>query len=167
MRRSRLVGALVAMAIVLLAAATEARSAPPAQHATTPLERTVELMEALEHHRYTAACGVYDPVFWVMVGFAARDCESVLRKTFPRGEPVAYRVHFGGRVGARMAVVIASMTLGASARLCDRAWRAAQQCQQASTFYFELTRKTLLVDWRGRNVDAPQSRWYISSVGGV
>jgi hypothetical protein len=124
-------------------------------------------MEALKSHRYAAACDVYDPMFWQMVGYRSRDCSSVLRKTFPRAEPVAYRIHFGGRVGPATAVVIASMALGDAARTCDNAWHAARHCADASTYYFELTWKTLSVDWRGLNIGAPQGRWYLSSVGGV
>ena len=91
----------------------------------------------------------------------------MLRKTFPRSERVAYRVDFGGRIGPRLAVVIASMALGGSALACDVAWQGARHCPSSSAYYVELTRKTLLVDWRGRSVAAPQSRWYLTSVGGV
>jgi hypothetical protein len=129
--------------------------------------RTIELMNALQRYRYGAACEVYDPMFWEMVGFAARDCKRVLRRTFPSGEPVAYRVHFGGMVAPGVAVVIASMALGETARLCQRAWRAHHLCPRASPYYFELTQKTLRVNWRGREVGAPSSRWYVSSIGGV
>ena len=139
----------------------------PAPGAATPVERTVELMEALTSHRYSAACDVYDPLFWEMVGFASRDCERVLRKTFPRSQQVAYKLEFGGRIGPRMAVVIVSMALGDAALTCEIAWQGAQHCPRSSAFYLELTQKTLLVDWRGRGVAAPQSRWYLTSVGDV
>jgi hypothetical protein len=89
----------------------------------------------------------------------------VLRKTFPRSEQVAYRVDFGGGIGPRLAVVIVSMALGGSALACEVAWQGARHCPSASAFYLELTLKTL-VDWRGR-MAAPQSRWYLTSVGGV
>jgi hypothetical protein len=124
-------------------------------------------MEALKAHRYAAACDVYDPVFWELVGFAAHDCERMLRKTFPRRDPVAYKVEFGGTIGPRMAVVIVSMALGDAALTCDVAWQGAQHCSSASTYYVELTKKALFVDWRGRRVAAPESRWYLTSVGGV
>jgi hypothetical protein len=157
---------LTVMAAVAALATTPGARGAPAQHTPTALERTVVLMKALKNHRYTAACDVYDPLFWNMVGFPSRNCASVLRKTFPRGEPVAYKIRFGGMVGPSTAVVIASMALGDAARICDNAWHAARQCA-ASTYYFQLTKKVLLVDWRGLKVGAPQSRWYVSSIGGV
>jgi hypothetical protein len=164
--RSWLVAAIMT-AVVALATAAGTPAAPPMRQTPTALGRTVELMEALKNHHYTAACEVYDPMFWAMVGFASRDCAKVLRKTFPRREPVAYRVHFGGRVGPGTAVVIVSMALGDAARLCDRPWSAGEHCDRGSPLYFELTQKTLTVDWRGRNVGSPQNRWYVSSIGGV
>jgi hypothetical protein len=165
-QRRWLVAAVAAGAVAALVpqAGAEPRPAPGT---ASPVGRTVELMEALKTHRYEAACDVYDPVFWEMVGFAARDCERMLRKTFPRSDPVAYKVEFGGRVGPRMAVVIVSMALGEAAISCEVAWQGARHCPSSSAFYVELTKKTLLVDWRGRSVAAPQSRWYLTSVGGV
>jgi hypothetical protein len=164
-RQSRLVAAVATGTLAVLA--TPAGAEPrPAQAAATPVERTVELMEALKAHR-NAACDLYDPLFFELVGFAARDCERVLRKTFPRSERVAYRVDFGGRIGPRLAVVIASMALGGSALACEVAWQGARHCPSASAFYLELTLKTLLVDWRGRRMAAPQSPWYLTSVGDV
>jgi hypothetical protein len=161
------VRALGATGIVVLATAAAARSSPPGRHTPTPVERTVELMEALKHHHYAAACEVYDPLFWTMVGYPTHDCAKVLAKTFPRREAVAYRVHFGGRITSGMAVVIASMALGDTARFCGKVWQAGRQCSRGSTYHFGLTMQTLLVDWRGRKVAAPQSRWYVSSIGGV
>jgi hypothetical protein len=157
----------VVLAAVATLATTPAVRAAPAQHTPTALERTVELMEALKGHRYAAACEVYDPLFWMMVGFRSRDCPRVLRETFPRGEPVAYRIHFGGNVGPSTAVVIASMALGDAARFCAPAWTAARHCARGSTYYLELTLKTLPVDWRGKGIRAPHDRWYVSSIGGV
>ncbi len=166
-RRRWLVAAVsagVAAALATQAGADPARATP---NTLTPVGRAVELMGALKSHRYNAACDVYDPVFWEMVGFDSRGCAKVLRKTFPSSDPVASRVEFGGRVGPRVAVVIVSMALGDAALLCDKAWQAAQHCPSSSTYYLELTQQTLRVDWRGRRVAAPQSRWYVTSIGGV
>jgi hypothetical protein len=158
---------VVAGAVAALA--TQAGAAPGhlASRTATPVERTVELMEALKGHRYRAACSVYDPVFWEMVGFASPSCPEVLAQTFPRRMRVAYRVEFGGTIGPRMAVVIVSMALDDAARLCDGAWASAQHCPSASTYYLELTHKTLAVDWRRQSVAAPRDQWYVSAVGGV
>jgi Tol biopolymer transport system component len=161
------VAAVVEGPTAALATRATAEVRRPASGKPTPFERTIELMEALKTHRYSAACDVYDPVFWEMVGFASRDCAKVLRRTFPSGDPVACKIEFGGRIGPRMAVVIFSMALGDTALLCDKAWQGAQSCPRAGAFYLELQQKTPLVDWRGRRVAAPQSRWYVTSIGDV
>jgi hypothetical protein len=167
-RRKAFVTAVAAAAVAVLATQAGAKSdGVSSRPAATPVGRTVELMEALKTHRYEAACDVYDPVFWAMVGFASRDCAAVLRKTFPSTEPVAYRVEFGGRIGPRMAVVIVSMALGDAALTCAEVWRGTRHCPSAGTYYLELTLSALPVDWRGRKVPAPQTRWYVASVGDV
>jgi hypothetical protein len=148
-------------------ASPAATSAAPPSQAATPVARAVELMEAFKHHRYGAACAVYDPLYWEKLGYAARDCAGVLRKAFPGNEPVAYRMHLGAVVAPGVAVVIVSMALGDAAGLCDRAWQAGRLCPRGSPYYLELTKRTLAVDWLGRKRRAAQSRWYVSSVGGV
>jgi hypothetical protein len=124
-------------------------------------------MNALEAHRYAAACDVYDPVFWEMVGYLSRDCAKVLRETFPRRDPVAYKIVFGGLIGPGTAVVIVSMALGDTALSCHGAWQEARFCPGSSAYYLQLVQKTQLTDWRGRRVADPQSRWYVTSVGDV
>jgi hypothetical protein len=166
-RPRSLAAAMVAGAVAALATQAEPAPAHLASRTATPVERTVELMEALKRHRYKTACGVYDPVFWEMVGFASPSCPEVLAQTFPRRMRVAYRVEFGGTIGPRMAVVIVSMALDDAARPCDEAWARAQHCPRASTYYLELTRKTLPIDWRRQGVAAPRDQWYVSAVGGV
>jgi hypothetical protein len=66
-----------------------------------------------------------------------------------------------------MAVVIVSMALDKGAPLCDEAWATAQHCPSVSTYFLELTRKTLDVDWRRRKIARPHDLWYVSAVGGV
>jgi hypothetical protein len=158
--------AMAAVTALSLALPAATCAGSPSQEAT-PVARAVELMEALKHHRYGAACAVYDPLYWEMVGYAARDCASVLAKAFPSSEPVAYRVHYGATVAPRTAVVIVSMALADAAPICDRAWQDGLLCPRGSPYYLELTEKTLQVDWQGRKPRPARSRWYISSVGGV
>ena len=158
---------LTAGAVVLALALAPAAGGTSRSRTATPIARVVELMEAFKHHRYGAACAVYDPAYWETLGYAARDCAGVLRKAFPGREPVAYHVHYGATVAPRTAVVIVSMALGDAAGLCDLTWQARRLCPRGSPFYIELTQKTLVVDWRGRSVRAAPSRWYVSGVGGV
>jgi hypothetical protein len=124
-------------------------------------------MEAFKRHDYRAACAVYDPAYWEMLGYAARDCARVLKKAFPSREPVAYRVHYGATVAPRTAVVIVSMALGDVAGPCDRAWQTGRLCAHGSPYYLELRERTLIVDSQRRRAQAAESRWYVSSVGGV
>jgi hypothetical protein len=166
-RGRSLVAAVTAGAVTALVTQAGAAAGLPTARTATPIERTVELMEALKGHRYKAACWVYDPLFWEMVGFPSPSCAHVLAQTFPRRMRVAYHVEFGGTIGPRMAVVIVSMALDQAAPLCDEAWARAQYCPSASTYFLELTRKTLDVDWRRRKIARPHDLWYVSAVGGV
>ncbi len=141
--------------------------APVRAPVSGPVARTVALLKALKAHRYAEACGLYHPVFWSRTGFASQSCAAVLRQTFPRREPVAYRVEFGGQASARSAIVVVSMVLGNHAALCERLWARSRWCPRASVFRFSLTLAKLFADWRLHKIVKPRDRWYVYEVGWI
>ena len=134
---------------------------------SAPVGRVLDLMKALKAHDYRAACDVYHPSFWSMTGYLSSRCAEVLRESFPKSEPVAYRFELGGRVGRRGAIVVVSMVLGENAALCERLWSKHEGCPRSSPFYFDLTLDVLVEDWQLKRIVKPHDRWYVFGVGAV